>query len=144
MSLFIFAPFLLRLESPAVIRCLRPVQLPFQVLLFGDFPAAKLLLSEHLLGHKAIEDVAIKAERNALAGKLFIRVMPVILPDFIASECVLNHKGMIGINNINCATEVLLPSFFNSFRAYPGRSLSVLPYFTRTRVLPLLKNIFSG
>ena len=31
MSLFAFAPFLLRLEPPAVIRCLRPVQLPFLV-----------------------------------------------------------------------------------------------------------------
>lgn len=59
MSLFIFAPFLLRLESPAVVRRLRPVQLPFLVLLFGDFSAAELPLSEHPLGHKAVEDVVM-------------------------------------------------------------------------------------
>lgn len=59
MSLFVFAPFLLRLEPPAVVRCLRPVQLPFLVFLFGDFPAAKLLLSEHPLGHKAVKDVVM-------------------------------------------------------------------------------------
>lgn len=51
MSLFAFAPFLLRLEPPAVIRCLRPVHLPFLVLLLGDFSAAELLLPEHPLGH---------------------------------------------------------------------------------------------
>ena len=54
MSLFILAPFLLRLEPPAVVRRLRPVQLPFLILLFGDFPAAELLLPEHPLGHKAV------------------------------------------------------------------------------------------
>ena len=69
MSLFVFAPFLLRLEFPAVVRRLRPVQLPFLVLLLGDLPAAKLLLSEHPLGHEAVENVVIEAERNALAGK---------------------------------------------------------------------------
>ena len=75
MSLFVFSPFLLRLELPTFVRRLRPVQLPFLVLLFGDFSAAELLLSEHPLGHKAVENVVIKAERNALAGKLFIRVI---------------------------------------------------------------------
>ena len=69
MSLFVFAPFLLRLEFPAVVRRLRPVQLPFLVLLLGDFSAAQLLLSEHPLGYKAAKDVVIKEERNALAGK---------------------------------------------------------------------------
>ena len=69
MSLFFFVPFLLRLKFPAVVRCLRPVQLPFLVLLLGDLPAAQLPLSEHPLGHKAVQDVVIKAERNALEGK---------------------------------------------------------------------------
>ena len=75
MSLFIFAPFLLRLESPAVVRRLRPVQLPLLVLLLGDFSAAQLLLSEHPLGHEAAQDVVIEAERNAHAGKRVIRVI---------------------------------------------------------------------
>ena len=75
MSLFAFAPFLLRLELSTVVRRLRPVQLPFQVLLLGDLPAAELLLPEHPLGHKAVQDVVIEAERNALSGKLSIRVI---------------------------------------------------------------------
>lgn len=75
MSLFAFAPFPLRLEFPAVVRRLRPVQLPFLVLLLGDFTAAELLLPEHPLDHEAVQDVVIEAERNALAGKRFIRVI---------------------------------------------------------------------
>ena len=75
MSLFFFAPFLLRLELSTVVRRLRPVQLPFLVLLLGDFSAAQLLLSKHPLGHKAVQDVVIEAERNALAGEIFIRVI---------------------------------------------------------------------
>lgn len=75
MSLFVFSPFLLRLEFPAIVRCLRPVQLPLLVLLLGDLPATELLLSEHPLGHEAVQDVVIEAERNALAGKRFIRVI---------------------------------------------------------------------
>ena len=42
MSLFFFAPFPLRLEFHAVVRRLRPVQLPFLVLLLGDFSAAEI------------------------------------------------------------------------------------------------------
>ena len=75
MSLFAFEPFPLRLELSTVVRRLRPVQLPFLVLLFGDFSAAQLLLPEHPLDHKAAQDVVIEAERNALSGKLSIRVI---------------------------------------------------------------------
>ena len=75
MSLFVFSPFLLRLELSTVVRRLRPVQLPLLVLLLGDFSAAQLLLSEHPLGHEAAQDVVIEAERNAHAGKRVIRVI---------------------------------------------------------------------
>ena len=59
MFLFFFAPFLLRLELSTGVRRLRPVQLPFLVLLLGDFSSAQLPLSEHPLGHKAVEDVVM-------------------------------------------------------------------------------------
>ena len=75
MSLFVFSPYLLRLELSTVVRRLRPVQLPLLVLLLGDFSAAQLLLSEHPLGHEAAQDVVIEAERNAHAGKRVIRVI---------------------------------------------------------------------
>ena len=66
MSLFVFAPRFLGFKLPAVVRRLRPVQLPLLVFFPGDFTAAHLLLSEHPLGHEIIEQVVVKANGNAL------------------------------------------------------------------------------